>query len=93
VALLLGIFSTGAGHGDYFFTKLLFPYTMLSTHVTDEFITTPFIILALFQFPFYGALIGFTDSKIWSISVAFLLAVIHVVSAVLCFVWPMPNFS
>jgi hypothetical protein len=53
VAILCGVASGGAGHGDYFIAKLLFPVTMLSTVVFGS-ITPPFILLAFLQFPIYG---------------------------------------
>ena len=61
-ALLLGIGSAGAGHGDYFWAKILFPYTMLST-VLFESITVPFLVLAIVQFPLYGLSLGYAKGK------------------------------
>ena len=48
--LLLAIGSGGAGHGDYFWAKVLFPFTLLSARVLGS-ITGPFIALAIVQFP------------------------------------------
>ena len=53
IFLLLAIGSAGAGHGDYFLAKILFPFTMLSTIFINSIIL-PFIILAIIQFPFYS---------------------------------------
>ncbi len=36
VCLLLAIGSGGAGHGDHFYAKLLYPYTLLFVHVFDS---------------------------------------------------------
>jgi hypothetical protein len=41
---------------------MLFPYTMISTRFLGT-ITTPFIVLALIQFPAYGALIAATTRR------------------------------
>ena len=52
----LGLMSAGAGHGDYFLAKILFPYTLLSTAAFDR-IEPPFMFL-LIQYPVYGVVIG-----------------------------------
>ena len=39
LALIAAVWSGGVGHGDYFFTKILYPYTMLSTHLLGDMIT------------------------------------------------------
>jgi len=93
VAILAGLISGGAGHGNYFLAKILFPYTMLSTHLTNEFITAPFAFLALIQFLVYGVLIGLVSLKRMEIYVFVIILVIHITAAYLCFYWPMPNFS
>lgn len=93
VAILAGIFSTGFGHGNYLLTKILFPYTMLSTHLTNEFITAPFALLVLFQFFVYGLLIGLASLKQIDIYVFVIILLLHISAAYLCFYWPMPNFS
>jgi hypothetical protein len=92
VAILLGLFSGGAGHGNYFLAKILFPYTMLSTHL-NKVITAPYVILALFQFPVYDLLAGLASLKRKDIYVIAVILIIHSTAAYLCFYWPMPNFS
>ncbi len=61
-ALLLSIGSAGGGHEDYFWAKIFFPYTMLSTFLFES-ITIPFIIIAIIQFPFYGLILAFATKK------------------------------
>lgn len=56
VALLMALFSAGAGHGSYSIAKILFPYTMLSAFP----ITEPFMVLAVIQFPIYGLILAFS---------------------------------
>lgn len=56
-ALFFVVTAAGAGHGTYLPAKILFPYTMLSTALFDE-VTVPFSLLALVQFPLYGAIAG-----------------------------------
>ena len=94
VAAMLAIVSGGAGHGHYEFARLFFPYTMLLTRVADNRITIPLIVLALAQFPIYGALVGICGRKIWlGILIGGLLLAAHVIAAALCFSGLIPNFS
>ncbi len=90
--LLAGIGSAGAGHGDYFIAKLLFPFTMLSTIVFNE-ITILFLVLALVQFPLYGVLLGLTNRAGNLIPATIGLAVFHIGAAVTCVLLVGENFS
>jgi hypothetical protein len=92
VALLLGIASAGAGHGNYFWAKILFPYTMLSTFLFES-ITAPFILLAIVQFPLYGFLLAFASGRKRLGSLAIGLAVAHILAAALCLFLASDNFS
>lgn len=76
IALLLGVGSAGAGHGDYRLAMILFPYTMLSTTIFDS-ITTPFILLAIIQFPLYGVILGSASEKGRFVSTSILLSLVH----------------
>ena len=87
-ALGAAIASAGAGHGDYLFAKLLFPYSMLLTSLTGT-ITYPLIGLALIQFPLYGLVAGSYHANRTAIS----LSVLHVTGAFLCFTSLLPNFG
>ena len=91
-AIVLGLLSTGAGHGNYFLAKILFPYTMLSTHL-NEVITAPYVMLALIQFPVYGFLAWLASLKRKALYAIIAIFIIHSAAAYLCFYWPMPNFS
>lgn len=92
VALSIGGFSAGAGHGGYLLAKLLFPFTMLST-VTVGSITMPLFLLALAQFPTYGWLIGSgvragtKNLRLW------FSVTVHVSTVALNFIIPNSNFS
>jgi len=57
-ALLLGLMSAGAGHGDYVIAAMLFPVPLLLTGLTHGTIAWLAGSLALLQFPLYGALIA-----------------------------------
>ncbi len=92
LALLLGIGSGGAGHGDYFWAKILFPYTMLSTFLFES-ITAPFILLAIIQFPLYGFILAFASERKRFGSLVIVLAMAHILAAALCLFLASDNFS
>jgi hypothetical protein len=83
------IASAGAGHGNYFLAKLLFPYSMLLTRATGDSITTPLIALAVVQFPVYGLAAASFNTKRFS---SYLFA-LHVIFACLCFSGLLPKFA
>lgn len=84
VALLLGVGSAGAGHGDYRLAMLLFPYTLLSAALFDS-ITPLFILLAIIQFPLYGVALGYANEKGRLVPVAILLCLAHVAAVAAVF--------
>jgi hypothetical protein len=85
VWVLIGLMSAGAGHGHYVFTKLLFPYTMLSTAAFDM-ITPPFVVIALLQYPAYGVILSLAMKKGRLLDAAVPLALLHGFTAFLAFV-------
>ncbi len=90
IAAVLGVVSGGAGHGDYFLAKMLFPFTMLSTFVLGS-ITLPFVLLALAQFPIYGWLVGHSARhRKWMPTLA--MAVAHILATVFNLAVRNPNF-
>lgn len=90
----LAVLSSGAGHGNYFYARLFFPFTMLLTKLTDNSITTPLIILALAQFPIYAVLIGVNAAKpARAKKIALVLLVLHGIAIAFCFSGVIPNFS
>jgi hypothetical protein len=93
-AAILAIVSGGAGHGHYEFARLLFPFTMLLTRVTEDKITIPLIVLALAQFPLYGASIGICAARPWlAFVIGGVLFIGHLIAAAFCFSGVIPNFS
>ena len=92
LALLLGVGSAGAGHGDYRLAMILFPYTLLSAAIFVS-ITTPFIILAIMQFPLYGIALGHANEKGRISLMSILLCVVHGVAATAMFLVANENFS
>ena len=92
-AVALAVASGGAGHGEYVAARQLFPYTMLLT-VQTHYISLPFIIIALLQFPVYGLAIGGTmRRKRTCIFVSATLGCIHGICVALCFSGLIPSFS
>jgi uncharacterized membrane protein YqjE len=90
--ILGGIASAGAGHGNYVLAKVFFPFTMLSTILFGSIIT-PFIALAIVQFPLYGLLIGTANEKRRLAPYAIGLVTIHALAVVTCFLLVRENFS
>ena len=92
IALLLGIGSGGGGHGDYFWAKILFPFTMLSALLFGS-ITVPFILLAVTQFPLYGIGVGYAHGGGRSARLAIILLLAHTAAAAVLFLLNDENFS
>ena len=92
ITLLLGIGSGGVGHGDYFWAKLLFPYTMLSAFLFGS-ITAPFVLLAVTQFPLYGVGLGYARGGRRLMCLALILLLVHAVAAAVVFLLADENFS
>jgi len=93
VAAVSAVGSAGAGHGHYEAARVLFPCTMLLTRMAGDTITLPLLVLALAQFPCYGATIGFAASKGRTALALVPLLAAHVAAVVLCFSGVIPNFS
>ncbi len=91
-ALFSGFESAGAGHGNYFMAKLLFPFTMLST-LMFESITVPFVFLAILQFPIYGTVLGWMNRRSDMKNALLSLLILHLGAAVLCLFFVGDNFS
>jgi hypothetical protein len=101
VAAFLAIASAGAGHGQYVWAKVFFPFTLLMPHFFPdrtaqypESITTPWIIFALVQFPLYGAAIGLaTQNRKAAYPVCSLIFLLHAIGIAICFSGVIPSFS
>jgi hypothetical protein len=93
-AVILAIISGGSGHGNYAFALALFPFPMLLTQVTHDSVAALSIVLALVQFPIYGAILGYYRSigRNEFVYSSCALGFLHAVAAVVCFA-VLPNFS
>ncbi|MFN2529834.1 MAG: hypothetical protein ABR555_00905 [Pyrinomonadaceae bacterium] len=89
--LLIALASAGAGHGDYFWAKIIYPYTMLSTLLFGS-ITIPFRLLAVVQLPLYGVLLSIACVRNRLGLVALVWFALHTAAAVACFVVRFQNF-
>jgi hypothetical protein len=89
--LLLALSSAGAGHGDYFWAKVFYPYTMLSAMAFGS-ITIPFIVVAILELPAYGVLLntGWSSGKLKLYSIGLLF--LHASAVITCFAIPSENF-
>jgi hypothetical protein len=94
ISLVIAVMAAGGGHGTYMPAKILFPYTMLST-ITMERITSPYVLLAILQFPLYGLFLGFTLSRgsrlFWT--TACLLSVLHLGAFAIAWAYVPGSFS
>jgi len=88
LALLLAASSAGAGHGDYVVARALFPFSILSTHLTGS-LTIVGVALACAQYPLYGYLIGaaLQKKRPWSPGVVVATGA-HTLAVALVFAYP-----
>tara|TARA_R110000868_G_scaffold407736_1_gene689476 strand:+ start:58 stop:390 length:333 start_codon:yes stop_codon:yes gene_type:complete len=81
------ILSGGAGHGDYYWTKILFPLIIISANIFGQ-ILIPFLIIGIIQFPIYGVIIGKANENNKLLITAISILVFHILT-----VWSAFNFS
>ncbi len=94
VAFFLSIVSGGSGHGDYGAARLLYPYSMLLTRLTDNHIGWLALSVAMLQFPVYGAAMGIGASRPRRLlGTCAIVAAGHASAAIACFSGLLPNFS
>jgi hypothetical protein len=73
---LWSFLSAGMGHGSYKPAMLFFPYAMVLTIFTNT-ISNPLIVLALLQYPLYGAAIASPTGTRKKLGVLLVIAVLH----------------
>jgi len=91
LCLLIALASAGAGHGDYFWAKIIYPYTMLSILIFKS-ITVPFLLLAVVELPLYGVLLSIAWVRKRLGIAALILVTLHAAAALACFVVRPENF-
>lgn len=80
--LFVAILFMGGGHGTYIPAMALFPFGLISTILFDR-ITTPFVVLAIIQYPFYGFIIDKARQTNKGKVVLSIIIVVHIILAVL----------
>jgi hypothetical protein len=90
--LLGGLMSAGAGEGNYFLAKILFPYTMLSTAIFHV-IKRSFFLMAVVQYPLYGLLAGVANLRRKLIICGLALAIVHALTVIASFAFADRYFS
>jgi hypothetical protein len=66
IALCIGFYSAGSGHGDYIAARLILPFACASvgTYFGAGLVVS---VLALLQWPVYGLLSDRSSHKLWAI--------------------------
>lgn len=83
IAVPLAIGSMGAGHGDYFWANMCFPFLMLIAGTIGRMPMT-LAWLSLLQYPMYGFFIGNSSARLRT-TAGILLA--HAAVAMASFIW------
>ena len=81
----------GAGHGGYLPAKLLFPYTMASTHWT-QMISDDAIFCGYLSYALYGVALGFALPTSWLSRVGLSVLGIHSLAIAICLLVTSPEF-
>ena len=96
IALYVGWVSGGAGHGSYVWARILLPYALLLALVLpypSSMAHVLIITLAALQYPAYGCFVGMGRVRGRVASFCALLAVIHIMAALLLFTLLKENFE
>jgi hypothetical protein len=81
------LLSAGSGHGRYVIARLAYPVPMLVATVFGHYISIPIMVLAVLQFPIYGAIIGRKSAEWERLHLRSTLAIagLHATSAAVLF--------
>lgn len=80
--ILLVVFLMGGGHGTYIPAILLFPFGMIGTTFQDS-ITSPFVVLGIIQFPFYGYLVDILNGN----KLKYLILIFHILLVIIVLIF------
>jgi hypothetical protein len=86
--VILSIYLMGGGHGFYLPTIFLFPIATISMLWSND-LRVVFMILALFQYPFYGYLIDKISNKI----IIWTMFIIHILIAIIIIKFRIENWK
>lgn len=79
---LLAAGSAGAGHGDYFWAKVLYPYTMIVATALNK-VSAPLALVSLLQYPAYIWAVMKTSAVRKTVITGLLLAA-HTLAVLVC---------
>lgn len=88
--LVICVFPAGGGHGTYIPAIIFFPFGLISFILFDELIT-PFIILAILQFPLYGILLDYNIGKGKKRLIINSICIAHIVLTIVIFLFKADN--
>ncbi len=88
----LGLMSAGAGHGDCFLAKILFPYTLLAWQLSFSS-RNFFFVVAIIQYPAYGVLTGVANLYRKSLVLGVGLTLAHIAAVAASLYVANPYFS
>ena len=88
-ALFLAVMSGGAGHGHYVMARIMFPLPMLLTLFSHN-IGVVSVIMAIAQYPLYGAIIGLSTRRI---ALAVFVGIFHAILMIIAFSGVLPYAS
>ena len=92
IALLLALVSTGAGHGDYLFCKLLFPIPMYIGILQESLGCLP-LLLSFIQYPIVGLIPYTTLNKRHRKYFYAFFVLLNVLFIILVFMHPSEQFG
>jgi hypothetical protein len=84
LAVFFVAIAAGGGHGTYYAAKMLFPWNMMSTALTQS-ITRLFVVLGIAQYPLYGIVLDAARAKGHFKPAALTLAAVHILAVILAF--------
>ena len=99
IAVFAAISSAGAGHGNYLWAKIFFPYTMISSvlyqtnNAPRVFNVILWIVFPIIQYPLYGTAVSLANQKGKGHLMIVGLSVLHLIVVMLNLLIPNPNFS
>jgi len=88
----MAVYTSFFGMGTYWPTKVLFPWTMVSTAFTG-LIATPWLVFMLFQFPLYGLILAWANRRGRLRAAAVAVSALHVAGVALAVLFANPGFN
>jgi hypothetical protein len=78
LAILIGLWSAGAGHGDYVWARIVYPVPSLAIRLlVPELVADVSLAVGLFQFVLYGFVLDLASRSNRILVAALLVAAVH----------------